>query len=124
MESGEFAANWARNKVGFPDGISLLCDLGAVASGTPTKDIIDFCVRWHEEVEDGGYAPGIYIGDRAHLSGGLIADSLPIEHYWLAFNEDFSILGRFMKQMAVGANSKLRPPNCEGVLVPSRCNST
>ncbi|HEV7588742.1 MAG TPA: glycoside hydrolase domain-containing protein [Longimicrobium sp.] len=113
---GEFAASWVRNKVGFPDGVCLFCDLEAVASGTPTKDILDYCLQWHEQVDDAGYAAGLYLGDRSGLSGKTIADHLPFEHYWLAFNEDFKIPGHGfqMKQIAVGAASPLRPAGAKG----------
>jgi len=115
-EYGEFAASWARNKIGFPDDVCLFCDLEAVQTGTPTKDILDFCLQWHEQVSDGGYSPGLYVGDRAHLSGKVIADNLPFEHYWLAFNEDFKIPGHGfqMKQIAVGATSSFRPAGAKG----------
>lgn len=113
---GEFAASWARNKVGFPDGVCLFCDLEAVAGGTPVKDILAFCVNWHEQVHDAGYAPGLYLGDGAHLSGKVIADNLPFEHYWLAFNEQFTIPGHAfeLKQVAVPSTSNLRPPEAKG----------
>jgi Domain of unknown function (DUF1906) len=115
-EYGEFAASWVRNKVGFPDGVCLFCDLEAVAGGTPTKDILEYCLEWHEQVEDAGYAPGLYLGDRAGLSGKTIAEHLPFEHYWIAFNEDFQIpgVGFQMKQVAVGATSSLRPAGAKG----------
>jgi hypothetical protein len=113
---GEFAASWARNKVGFPDGVCLFCDLEAVASGTSTKDILEYCLAWHEQVEDAGYAPGLYLGDRAGLSGKTIAEHLPFNHYWIAFNEDFKIPGHGfqMKQIAVSASSDLRPKEAKG----------
>lgn len=113
---GEFAASWARNKVGFPDGVALFCDLEAVATKVPTKDILAFCIHWHEQVHDAGYAPGLYLGDRARLSGQVIADNLPFEHYWLAFNEAFSIPGHpfQLKQIAVPSTSDLRPAGAKG----------
>lgn len=108
---GEFAAGWARNRVGLPDDVCIFCDLEAVATGTPTADIVEYCVRWHAEVEQAGYRPGLYVGDRAKLSGSVIASQLPFEHYWLAFTEDLTIPGRGfqLKQSAVAASSPLRP---------------
>jgi hypothetical protein len=113
---GEFAARWARNRVGFPDDVTIFCDLEAVATGVPTKDVLDFCLEWHGQVEDAGYSAGLYLGDRAKLSGKVIADNLPFAHYWLAFNESFQIPGRGfqMKQQAVPKSSPLRPAAAKG----------
>jgi hypothetical protein len=113
---GEFAARWARNRVGLPDGVTVFCDLEAVAANVPTGDVLAFCLEWHGEVEDAGYTPGLYLGDRARLSGQVIADNLPFRHYWLAFNEAFDIPGRGfqMRQAAVGKNSPLRPAAAKG----------
>jgi Domain of unknown function (DUF1906) len=116
LRYGEFAASWARNKIGLPDGVCLFCDLEAVAGGVPAKDVVDFCLQWHAQVDDAGYSPGLYVGDRARLSGQVIADQLPFTHYWLAFTESFQIPGRGfqMKQLAVPATSELRPAAAKG----------
>ena len=113
---GAFAAEWAREKIGFPPGVCVFLDLEAVKAGTPKQDILDYCLEWHAQVKAAGFAPGLYLGDGARLKGKEIAENLPFEHYWLAFNEDFDIPGRGfqLKQVAVGASSPLRPPGTQG----------
>lgn len=115
---GAFAARWAREKVELPEGVCLFLDLEAVASGTPKNDVVAYCTNWHAQVAAAGYAPGIYLGDRARLSSKEVAQLLPFEHHWIAFNETFDIPGRGfqLKQKPVGAGSPLRPPGVGGFL--------
>ncbi|HEX2079277.1 MAG TPA: glycoside hydrolase domain-containing protein [Longimicrobium sp.] len=112
---GAFAAQWAREKIELPEGVCVFLDLEAVKSGTPKQDIIDYCLAWHGEVKAAGYAPGIYVGNRARLTGKEIAEKLPFEHHWEAFNEQFEIpTGIQLKQIFVTATSPLRPAGAKG----------
>ena len=67
--------------VGFPDGVSLWCDLKGVSSSAQEKDVIDYCEAWHEAVSAAGYIPGLYVGAGALLTGQQLYD-LPFQHYW------------------------------------------
>ena len=112
---GAFAAQWAREQIELPQGVCIFLDLEAVKSGVPKQDIIDYCRRWHEQVAAAGYEPGIYVGDKARLTGKEIAEKLPFEHHWEAFNEQFEIpTGIQLKQFFVTATSPLRPAGTKG----------
>jgi hypothetical protein len=115
---GEFAARWAAEKVGLPGGVCVFLDLEAVKDGTPKADILGYCTEWHQAVTRAGYAPGLYLGDRARLSSNEVADKLPFEHHWVAFNETFDIPGRGfqLKQITVGPSSELRPAKAKGFI--------
>ena len=114
---GAFAAQWAREKVDLPDGVCIFLDLEAVRSGTPKQQVVDYCLEWHAQVASAGYAPGVYLGDRARIPDTEVAQKLaPFEHYWIAFNETFQVPGRGiqLKQIRVSATSGLRPPGTLG----------
>jgi Domain of unknown function (DUF1906) len=114
---GAFAARWAQEKVELPPGVCVFLDLEAVKSGTPKQDVVDYCAEWHQQVKAAGYEPGIYLGTGAKLANTEVAQKLPFfEHFWAAFNEDFTVPGRGiqLKQIAVGASSPLRPPGLQG----------
>lgn len=114
---GAFAARWARDKVDMPGGVCIFLDLEAVKSGTPKQDIIGYCEQWHQQVQQAGYVPGVYLGTGARLADTEVAAKLPFfEHFWIAFNETFQVPGRGiqLKQIRVGATSPLRPPGTQG----------
>ena len=67
--------------VGFPDRVSLWCDLEGVNSSAQAQDVIDYCQAWYEEVSAAGYIPGLYVGAEILLSGRQLYD-LPFQHYW------------------------------------------
>jgi hypothetical protein len=67
--------------VGFPDGVSLWCDLEAVSPSAHAQDVTDYCQAWHKAVSVAGYMPGLYVGPQALLTGQQLYD-LPFRHYW------------------------------------------
>ncbi len=67
--------------VGFPDRVSLWCDLEGVNSSVQVPDVIDYCKAWYEAVSAAGYRPGLYVGAEALLSARQLYD-LPFQHYW------------------------------------------
>ena len=67
--------------VGFPDRVSLWCDLEGVNSSAQAQDVIDYCEAWYEAVSAAGYRPGLYVGAEALLSARQLYD-LPFQHYW------------------------------------------
>ena len=83
--NGEIAASEAE-KLEFPWGITIWCDLEGVEVGTPAQQTIDYCNRWHAAVSSAGYVPGLYVGYRAGLTPLQLYRSLRFTHYWGAFN--------------------------------------
>ena len=73
-------------RLGFPWGITIWCDVEGVAAGTSSQTVIDYCNRWHEAVSKAGYVPGIYVGYHARLSPRQLYRSLRFTHYWGAYN--------------------------------------
>ncbi len=67
--------------VGFPDRVSLWCDLEGVNSSAQAKAVIDYCEAWYEAVSAAGYIPGLYVGSEALLNGRQLYD-LAFQHYW------------------------------------------
>jgi len=67
--------------VGFPDRVSLWCDLEGVNTSAQAQDVIDYCKAWYEAVSAARYIPGLYVGSEALLSGRQLYD-LPFQHYW------------------------------------------
>ncbi len=67
--------------VGFPDRVSLWCDLEGVNSSAQAQDVIDYCEAWYEAVSAAGYIPGLYVGAEALLNGRQLYD-LSFQHYW------------------------------------------
>lgn len=79
QDGQEVAAN--AHTVGFPDGVSLWCDLEGVSRSANVRDVIDYCEAWHKAVNSAGYRPGLYVGAGALLTGRQLHD-LPFRHYW------------------------------------------
>lgn len=110
---GAFAAEWARSKIELPTGVCIFLDLEAVKKGTPKDDIIGYCSNWFDEVKAAGYAPGIYLGDKARLTDAEVQKHLKFKHYWVAFNE-IRDLPLHLKQIWIPSSPELRPKGAEG----------
>jgi len=67
--------------VGFPDRVSLWCDLEGVNSSAQAQDVIDYCEAWYEAVSAAGYIAGLYVGAEGLLNGRQLYD-LSFQHYW------------------------------------------
>jgi hypothetical protein len=80
QQDGQSAVANAQN-VGFPQGVSLWCDLEGVNRTTQPQDVIDYCQAWYQAVAAAGYVPGLYVGAGAVLSGQQLYD-LSFQHYW------------------------------------------
>jgi hypothetical protein len=85
VEQGRVAAEEAE-AIGIPPGVTVWCDLEGVATGTPRRDVIDYCNRWHERVAAAGYQPGLYVGWHAGLTPRQLYYDLRFTHYWGAYN--------------------------------------
>lgn len=103
--NGAIAAGEAE-KLGVPWGVTIWCDLEGVAPGTPAQRVIDYCNRWHAEVGEAGYIPGVYVGYRAGLSPTQLYRNLRFTHYWGAYNLNVdrypAVRGPQMKQSEAG----------------------
>ncbi|HVH69854.1 MAG TPA: glycoside hydrolase domain-containing protein [Candidatus Dormibacteraeota bacterium] len=80
QQDGQEASASAKT-VGFPDRVSLWCDLEGVNSSAEAQNVIDYCEAWYEAVIAAGYIPGLYVGAGALLTGQQLYD-LPFQHYW------------------------------------------
>lgn len=80
QQDGQDAATNAQG-VGFPAGVNIWCDLEGVNSAAQPQDVIDYCEAWYEEVNVAGYAPGLYVGAGALLTGRQLYD-LSFQHHW------------------------------------------
>jgi hypothetical protein len=100
-EFGQTAADDAE-RIGFPPGITLWCDLEGVAKGTPSAQVIEYCNRWHSRVAAAGYVPGVYLGFRYGMSATQAFKALRFTRYWGAFNlnkdEEPIVRGLLMRQ--------------------------
>src|SRR5260370_32553933 len=61
QQDGQEAAGNAET-VGFPDSVSLWCDLERVNRSTQPQDVIDYCEAWYQAVSVAGHIPGRYGG--------------------------------------------------------------
>lgn len=80
QQDGQNAATNALD-IGFPAAVNVWCDLEGVGSRATPQDVIDYCQAWHSAVSAAGFAPGLYVGSRAQLSGEQLY-GLPFQHYW------------------------------------------
>lgn len=83
---GNFAANYATEVVGLPQGMNIWCDLEGVATGTAAADVIAYCQAWYYAVHTAGYIPGVYVGYDTGLTPDQLYDSISFQHYWQAYN--------------------------------------
>jgi hypothetical protein len=83
---GTYAATYASEVVGLPQGINIWCDLEEVANGTAAQDVIDYCQGWYTAVDAAGYVPGLYVGWGIVLTDAQLYNNLSFQHYWRAYN--------------------------------------
>lgn len=79
--NGQNAATHTGN-IGFPPGVNVWLDLEGVSASASHQAVIDYCNAWFREVESAGFAPGIYVGASAILSGDELFWQLHCKHYW------------------------------------------
>jgi hypothetical protein len=79
--NGQNAATHTRD-IGFPPGVNVWLDLEGVSASASRQAVIDYCNAWFQEVENAGFAPGIYVGANAILSGDELFWQLRCKHYW------------------------------------------
>jgi hypothetical protein len=77
---GQAAAENAR-AAGLPAGVSLWLDLEGVALNAASAEIIAYCNAWFGAVGEAGYAPGLYVGAGAGLTGAQI-EGLSCRRFW------------------------------------------
>jgi hypothetical protein len=78
-QDGTNAANNAL-AVGFPPGVNVWCDLEGVNSSSTAQDVIDYCNSWYDAFSAAGYAPGLYVGANAVLTGDQLCYDLLFQH--------------------------------------------
>lgn len=86
---GSFAASYAKNTVGLPEGMILWLDLESVSKSATSEEVIGYCTEWFNAVQSVGYIGGLYVGWEPGLNGQQLYD-LPVKHYWRAYNADFT----------------------------------
>lgn len=86
-EYGQNAAAFSQ-QIGFPQGVSVWCDLESVGTGSAASDVIAYCNAWYEAVAAAGYVPGLYVGYEPGLTGQQLHDDLKFDSYWAAYNVD------------------------------------
>ena len=79
--NGKNAAAHTR-QIGFPAGVNVWLDLEGVKTSTPHETVIAYCNAWFAEVDSAGFAPGLYVGARAILTGNELFWRLRTKHYW------------------------------------------
>ena len=83
---GNYAAIYANQQVGLPQGMNIWCDLEGVATGTDPADVIAYCQAWYYAVHTAGYVPGVYVGYDTMLTPAQLYNDLSFQHYWRAYN--------------------------------------
>lgn len=83
---GTFAAEYAQQTVGLPQGLIIWLDLEEVSAGSSPADIIAYCQAWYAAVESAGYVPGLYVGYGTGLTAQQLYSDLSFMHYWRAYN--------------------------------------
>jgi hypothetical protein len=87
---GAYAVTYLKS-IGVPPLVSTFLDLEGVAASASDLDVIAYANAWWEQVNAGGYSPGIYIGFGTNLSDAQIYGSLKFKSYWAAYNTDQSV---------------------------------
>lgn len=72
-------------KVGFPKGVSIVCDLEGVAPGTDHSIVDAYLREWFKPVAEAGFLPALYVGWHAGLNAAELW-RLPFARYWSAYN--------------------------------------
>ena len=78
---GKRAASNAK-QADLPGGMNLWLDLEGISNASSHQDVIDYCNNWFDAVEAAGYVSGLYVGDRAILTGTELFLKLKTRHYW------------------------------------------
>jgi hypothetical protein len=78
---GKRAAGNAK-QASLPAGMNLWLDLEGVSNASSAQDVIDYCNNWFDAVQAAGYVSGLYVGDRAILTGEELYLRLKTRHYW------------------------------------------
>lgn len=73
-------------RLGFPPGSPIALDLEGVAPGTPAEHVIGFAQAWRAIVVGAGFAPDLYVGRGAGLTGTQLYYKLSFTKYWRAGN--------------------------------------
>lgn len=84
---GAYAVTYLK-LIGAPALVSVFLDLEGVAAAAKDVDVIGYANAWWEQVNSGGYTPGIYIGYGTNLSDAQLEESLKFQSYWRAYNCD------------------------------------
>jgi len=92
-EYGSFAAQYAKEVAGLPEGICIFLDLEEVANQATSEDVIGYCGAWFSAVNNAGYIPSLYVGWNVKLDAQQLY-YLPFKHYWRAYNTDTDIATR------------------------------
>jgi len=77
---GNAAAN--ADRIGFPPGVNLWCDLQEISSDATAQEVIDYCQAWYKQVNSYGYIPGLYVGAGSILNQEQLYKDLSFQHYW------------------------------------------
>jgi|SRR5665213_1563019 len=83
---GSYAATYAQQIVGLPQGLNIWCDLEEVAADSTAADVIAYCQAWYAAVNAAGYIPGLYAGYGTGLTAQQLYSDLSFQHYWRAYN--------------------------------------
>jgi hypothetical protein len=115
---GSYAATYASEIVGLPQGMNIWLDLEGVATTTAASDVIAYCQAWYTEVNAAGYVPGIYIGWQVIINNDEAYNDLSFQHYWSAYNADVVVATRGYQLV----QSELHGPNPYGIDVDTTQN--
>lgn len=83
---GGYAATYAQQTVGLPQGLNIWLDLEEVAADSSPADIVAYCQAWYAAVDSAGYIPGLYAGYGTGLTPQQLYNTLSFKHYWRAYN--------------------------------------
>jgi hypothetical protein len=90
-------------RLGFPSGSMIACDLEGVTPGTTHQIVMDYARAWYAAVQAAGFLPELYVGWHCGLTPAELYD-LPFTRYWGAYNlntdEEPAVRGLCMKQRA------------------------
>ncbi|HTD35752.1 MAG TPA: hypothetical protein VK665_19035, partial [Candidatus Elarobacter sp.] len=83
--------------------------------------VIAYANAWFDAVAAHGYVPGVYIGDRAGLSGQQLFEALKFQHYWKSGSDvpDVAKRGYQMVQTIPG-----NPSSIGGVSIDTNVTQT
>lgn len=98
-EYGNNAAKHAQ-AAGIIPGTTVFLDLEGIMQGTSSKNVIDYCTAWYNEVKNANYVPGIYVGDDCIIGSYELYHYLPFTIYWKSMGDvpDVDVRGYCMFQ--------------------------